>query len=62
MLDKENKIIYSKSNSEKPPKTKAAKHILYGYTVSKIWTFYNTENKHDIYRAKNCMKSLLQTP
>ena len=62
MFNQENKIIYNKNNPEKPSKTKAVKHILYGYTVLKIWTFDDIENKHDIYGVKGCMKILFETP
>ena len=32
--------------------TKIGKHIPCGYSMSTIWTFDNTENKHILYRGK----------
>ena len=34
--------------------TKVGKYIPCGYSVSTIWAFDGIENKHDVYRGKDC--------
>ena len=37
-------------------RVKRGEHIPCGYSMSTIWVFYHIENKHTLYRRKNCMK------
>ena len=39
--------------------TKVSKHIPSGFSMSTISSFRNIENKHDVYRGKNCMKNFV---
>ena len=41
--------------------TKVDKHIPSGFSMSTISSFKNIENKHDLYRAKDCMKKFLES-
>ena len=50
------KIYGFKSNPENSSTTKVRKHIPSGFSVSTISSFRSTENKHDVYRDKDCMK------
>ena len=34
-------------------------HILSGFSMSAISSFKKIENKHDVYRGKDCMKKFL---
>ena len=45
-----------KSNLENSSITKVSKHIPSGFSISTISSFRSTENKHDVYRGKDCMK------
>ena len=45
-----------KSNSENSSKTKVSKHIPSGFSMSTVSSFKSIENKHDVYRGKDCMK------
>ena len=47
-----------KKNPEKSSTRKLSKHILSGYSMSTISSFKSIENKHDVYREKDCMKKL----
>ena len=54
-------IIYadidgSKNNPENSSTTKFGEHILSGFSMSKISPFKSIENKHDVYKGKDCMK------
>ena len=44
------------NNPENSSATKIGKHIPCGYSMSTIWVFDHTENKHSLYRGKDCMK------
>ena len=44
------------NNPEKYSTTKIGKHIPCGYSMSKMWAFDHIENKHTLYRGKDCMK------
>ena len=46
-------------NSENSSATKIGEIVPCGYPVSTIWTFDNTENKHTLYCAKDCMKKFI---
>ena len=41
-----------KNNFEKSSVTKIGKHIPCGYSMSMIWTFHGTKDKHDAYRGE----------
>ena len=45
-----------KNNPENLPTTKVSKHIPAGFSMSKISSFRSIENKHDVYRGKDCMR------
>ena len=41
-----------------PSTTKAREHVLSGFSMRGISSFRSIENKHDVYRGKDCMKKL----
>ena len=47
-----------KNNTEKSPRTKVSEHVPSGFSMSTISSFKDIENKHDVYRDKDCMKKL----
>ena len=47
-----------KNNSENSSTTEASKHIPSGFSKSTISSFGSIENKHDVYRGKDCMKKI----
>ena len=51
------KIDGCKNDSENSFTTKVDKHVLSGFSMSTISSFKNIENKHDVYRGKDCMKT-----
>ena len=50
-----------KNNPEKLTTTKIGEHIPSGYSVSIIWTFDGTENKHDVYRGVDWMEKFCES-
>ena len=50
------KIDGCTNNPENSSTTKVTKHIPSGFSTSTISLFRSTENKHDVYRGKDCMK------
>ena len=52
------KIDICANNPENYSATKLGEHIHCRYSMSTIWAFDNTENKHTLYRGKNCMKKI----
>ena len=50
------KIDGCKNNSENSSTTKVSEHIPSGFSMSTISSFRSIENKHDVYRGKDCMK------
>ena len=44
------------NNLEKSSTTNISEHVPCKYTMSSIWAFGNRENKHILYRGKDCMK------
>ena len=38
--------------------TKVREHIPSGFSMSRVSSFRSIENKHDVYRGKDCMKKL----
>ena len=55
------KIDGCKNNPEKSSTTKLSEHIPSGFSMSTISSFNDIENKHDVYRNKNCMKTFCQS-
>ena len=50
------KIDGCKNNLENSSTTKVNEHIPSGFSMSAISSFRSKENKHDVYRGKDCMK------
>ena len=50
------KIDGCKNNPENSSKIKVSEHIPSGFLMSTISSFRSLENKHDVYRGKDCMK------
>ena len=53
------KIDECKNNRECSSPTKVSKHIPSGSPMSTVSTFKSIENKHDVYRSKNCIKKFV---
>ena len=45
-----------KNNPQTSSTTKSSQNILSGFSMSTILSFKSIENKHDVYRSKDCMK------
>ena len=50
-----------KNNLENSSTTKVRKHIPSGFSMSTISSFISIENKHDLYRSKDCMKKFCES-
>ena len=50
------KINACPSNPENSSTLKIGEHIRYGYSMSAIFAFHNTRNKHTLYLREDCMK------
>ena len=50
------KIEWCKNNPKISSTTKLCEHIPSGFSMSTISSFITIENKHDVYRGKDCMK------
>ena len=50
------KIAGRANNPENSSTTKIGKHIPCGHSMSTIWAFDHIENKHTLYRGKDCVK------
>ena len=55
------KIDGCKNNSEKLCKTQVGKGIRSGFSVSTISSIKEIENKHEVYRGKECMKKFCES-
>ena len=53
------KIDGCENNAENSSATKLGDYIPCGYSMSTIWTFGHTENKHTLYRGEDFWKKLL---
>ena len=51
----------SKNNSANSSATKVSEHVPSGFSMSTISSFRSTENKHDVYRSKDCMKKVCES-
>ena len=49
-----------KNNSENSSTTKVSSPILSGFSMSTMSSLKSTENKHDVYRGKDCMKKFCE--
>ena len=49
------------NNLEKPSTTKLSEHIPSTFSMSKILSIKNIENKHAVYRAKDSMRKFRQS-
>ena len=54
------KIDRGKNSPENSFITKVSEHILSGFSMSTISSFRSIENKHDVYRSKDCMKTFCE--
>ena len=50
-----------KNNPQNSSTTKVSKHIASGFSMSTISSFRSIENKHDVYRGKDCMKKFCES-
>ena len=50
-----------KNNPENSSKTNPGKHILSGFSIPTISSFKRIENKHDVYRGRDCMNKLCES-
>ena len=55
------KIDGCKNNPENLSTTKVGERISSGFSTSTISSFRNIENKHDVYRGKDCMKKFCES-
>ena len=68
IFDKTQSIVYAdleflikidgcKNNPEKGSLANIGEHIPCEYSMSTLWIFDGLENKHDVYRSEDCMKT-----
>ena len=50
-----------KINPQNSFTTKVSKHIPSGFSMSAISSFKSIDNKHDVYRSKDCMKKFYES-
>ena len=50
------KIDGCKNNLKNSSTTKVSRHIKSGFSMSTVSSFKSIEDKHDVYRGKDCMK------
>ena len=55
------KIDECRNNPENSSTTEVGEHIPSGFLMSPITSFKNIDNKHDIYRGKDCMKKFCES-
>ena len=55
------KIDGCANNAKNSSTTKIGEHIHCGYSMSAIWAFDHIENKHTLYRGKDCMKKFCES-
>ena len=54
-------IDVCKNNFEKLSTSKVDEHTTSRYSMSTIWEFDAAENKHDVYRRKDCMEKFCES-
>ena len=55
------KIVGCKNNPENSFATKVGEHISSGFSIFTISSFKSMENKHHVYRAKDCVKKFCES-
>ena len=55
------KIDGCSNNPENFSTTKIGEHIPCGHSISTIWAFDHIENKHTLYRGKDCIKKFCES-
>ena len=55
------KVDGYKNNAKKSSTIKVGEYIPSGFSMSAILSFKDIENKHDVYRGKNCMKKFCES-
>ena len=55
------KIDGCKNNPENSSTSKVGEHIPSGFSMSTISSFKSIENKHDVYKGKDCMKKFCES-
>ena len=50
-----------KNNPQTSSTAKASQNILSGFSMSTILSFKSIENKHDVYKSKDCMKKFCKS-
>ena len=55
------KIDTCKNNPENSFTAKVSENIPSGFSISTISSFKSIENKHDVYRGKDCMKKFCES-
>ena len=50
-----------KNNPENSPTTTVSEHIPSGFSMSTISSFRSIQNKHDVYRGKDCIKKFCES-
>ena len=48
-------------NKKNSSTTKACEHIPSGFSMSAISSFKSIENRHDVYRGKDCLKKFFES-
>ena len=54
------KIDGCENNPENSSTTKVSKHVPSGFSMSTISSYRSIENKHNVYRGKDCMKKFCE--
>ena len=55
------KMVGCKNNSENSSATKVSEHIPSAFSMPTISSFRSIENKHDVYRGKDCEKKFCES-
>ena len=55
------KIDECKNNPKSSSQTKVSENIPSGFSIPTISSFQSIENKHDVYRGKDCMKTFCES-
>ena len=55
------KVDGCKNNPENSSTTKVDEHIPSSFSISTIWLFESTENKHDVYGCKDYTKTFRES-
>ena len=50
-----------KNNPENSSATKVGEHLPGGFSIFTVLSFKSIENKHDVYRGKDCMKKFCES-